>query len=713
MQGYGQTSKTLPFALTAVIRLFRLMFPPTRLPGHLFFRKRPMMAVSSLQTACFRHVTVVALGVITTTLTALQPAVAQDPVIDRVDASNLRPGQNASVVVTGKQLLGAMSLWTPAGVLRPKDGQDLTKDQPVIMEGAIAADVVPGIYPVRMVTNHGCSEAAFVVIDDLPSIAITAESEDRKSGQLIIPPCCIGGQINPVLSKFFRIAMISGQTLTAEVFARRLGSDLDPVIRVTGPAGNEVTFRDDLLGAEGDTQLQFTAVADGEYRIEIRDVRYSGGARHFFHLRLGKLPMVTTMSPRIAHIGKNVAVLGTNGETLGEVTPQTPPETTGSLISVVFRNAESEGSAFNSVVVTNGPTLPESEPNNERLEATGVGAETQVLTGTLQKNGDVDWFKLTATEATPLLVTARTREVGSPTDVMLELYNAEGGKIVENDDAGPRDAELTAQLPAAGEFFLKVSEIAGRGGPAWVYALDIHQGRKSVRVTAPVDRLNIPRGGSAAMPLTVRRIHYDGPLKVEAIGLPAAIQMNPFWLGAKQSIAPVVLTATDAAAASSDADWAPMILQITAPDGSLIPPAELQLISPPPKKQDSEVFRSVRLRTDLFIAVQPAAQFSFTADPATVTVPQGATATVTIRATRAAEWTMPIEIALATPADQLPPGITVTAGSMAAGELAITLTAAADATVGPFTMFLQGKAKKDNVEPVHPVPPIVVEVTVP
>ena len=138
MQGYGQTSKTLPFALTAVIRLFRLLFPPTRLPGHLFFRKRPMMAVSSPQTACFRHVTVVALGVITTILTALQPAVAQDPVIDRVDASNLRPGQNASVVVTGKQLLGAMSLWTPAGVLRPKDGQDLTKDQPVIMEGAIA-----------------------------------------------------------------------------------------------------------------------------------------------------------------------------------------------------------------------------------------------------------------------------------------------------------------------------------------------------------------------------------------------------------------------------------------------------------------------------------------------------------------------------------------------------------------------------------------------
>ena len=145
----------------------------------------------------------------------------------------------------------------------------------------------------------------------------------------------------------------------------------------------------------------------------------------------------------------------------------------------------------------------------------------------------------------------------------------------------------------------------------------------------------------------------------------------------------------------------------------MISPAELQLAPPAPKKQDNEVFRSARLRTDLFAAVQPAVQFSFTPDPATVTVVPGATATVTIRSTRAAEWTMPIEIALATPADQLPPGITVTAGSMAAGELAVTITAAADAAVGPFSVFLQGKAKKDNVEPIHPVPPIVVEVKVP
>lgn len=671
------------------------------------------MAVSYLQIFRFPFALAVILGSVTATVTSGSAAYAQDPVIERLDASNLMPGQTASIVVNGKQLTGALSIWTAAGVLRPKEGQDLTKDQPVTMEGVIAAETIPGIYPARFVTNHGCSEAAFIVVDDLPSVVAAAESEDRKVGQLIPLPCCLNGQLNAVRSRFFRIAMIAGQTVSVEVFARRLGSDMDPVLRVSGPSGHEVAYRDDIPGAEGDTQLQFTAAADGEYRIEVRDVRFAGGGRYFFHLRLGRLPMVSSVSPRIVQAGHTVSSIGPAGEVLAETMPLSLPESIGALVPVTFRTADFDGSALNSVVMTNQPTLAEAEPNNSQAEATAISAESHVLTGTLQQAGDADWFRITTTEATPLLVTTHTREVSSPADVKLELFKADGGRMAENDDAGPRDAELAAPLPAAGDFYLKVSDIAGRGGPAWTYALDFYQGRKAVRVTAPADRINVPRGGSAGMQLTVKRIHYDGPVKVEAVGLPAAMQMAPFVLGSKQSTAPVVLTATDPAATTSDADWGNVSFKFTTPEGFPISAAEFQLAAPAPKKQDAEVFRSARLRTDLFAAVQPAAQFSFIADPAAVTVAQGATATVTLRSSRAADWTMPIEIALATPADQLPPGITVTAGSMAAGELAITITAAADAAVGPLSVFLQGKAKKDNVEPVIPVPAVSVEVKAP
>jgi len=667
------------------------------------------MAVYCLPLLSLRRVVILTLAMLASAYSSTG-ATAQDPVILRVEAANLRPGQHAIAAVHGSQLAGAMALWTPVGTLRPKAGHDPAADALVTLEGDLAADAVPGIYPARLVTNHGCSEAAFVVVDDLPTVTVTAEADDRRSGQLVTLPCCLPGQLNPVVSKFFRVALTVGQSVSVEVLARRLGSDLDPVLRVTGPDGVEIAYRDDLSGAEGDTQLQFSAAAVGEYRIEVRDVRYSGGPRHFFHLRLGRLSLVSSASPRIARAGQPVSLIGTTGNIVGEAASNSTDAISGSLLPVTFRAADADASVFASVMLTNDAIQTETEPNNARAEATLITPEAQMLTGVLQQTGDSDWFKVTALEATPLLVIARTREVGSPADVMLELFNADGGKIAESDDSGARDADLAASLPGAGEFFLRVSDIAGRGGSEWTYALDLFRGRKAVRVTAPADRINVPRGGSASMMLTVRRIQYDGPLKVEAVGLPTTIQMAPFWLNAKQLTVPVVLTATDPAATSSDADWAPVSFRITAPDEALVSPAELQLAPPAPKKLDTEVFRSARLRTDLFTAVRPAAQFALTVDPATVPLAPGGTVTVTIRSTRAAEWTMPIEIALATPVDQLPAGITVTGGPMPAGELAVTITAAADAAVGPFSVFLQGKAKKDAVEPVHPVPAINVEV---
>ncbi len=80
--------------------------------------------------------------------------------------------------------MGASGLWTPVGTLRPKEGSDLTKDQPVTFEGDVKADAIPGIYPARMVTNHGCSEAGWLVVDDLPSVALAPESQDRAAAQL-------------------------------------------------------------------------------------------------------------------------------------------------------------------------------------------------------------------------------------------------------------------------------------------------------------------------------------------------------------------------------------------------------------------------------------------------------------------------------------------------------------------------------------------------
>jgi hypothetical protein len=666
------------------------------------------MAVSHQNFAWLSVLRLAVCGVCSIGLGSL--AGAQDPIIDRLDGTGLHPGQKAEVVVAGKQLQGTMALWTPVGTLRLKAGADVSRDQPVALEGDISAEAIPGIYPVRLITDHGCSEAAWVVVDDLPTVPVTAEADNRSAGQQVSLPCSIAGQLNAVAPRFFRFSLAEGQVLTAEVFARRLSSELDPVLRLLGPDGRELAYSDDVPGTEGDALLQWKAAVAGEYRLELRDVRYTGGARHFFHLRLGRIPAAVTALPRLVTAGAALSLLDAQGAVIAQAVAGESVAGAGSLVPIRSRGADAEAASIVSAVVVAGMVAGESEPNDAREQATAVAADAVGISAVFQQPGDVDWFRISATAAGNLTALARTRDAASPSDLQLELYNADGGKLAEADDAGPKDAEISFQLPAAGDYFLKVTELAGRSGPVWSYGVQLHLGKPSVLVTLPADRLSVPRGGSALLVLGLRRLQYDGPLKVEAVGLPAALQMEPFTVGGRQSAVPLVLTATDPAATAGDADWGPISVRVSAVDGS-VPATVVQLVPPPPRKADADVFRSMRSRADLFVAVRPAGEFSLQAVPAAVTVEQGATATVTVKAVRGKDWTVPIELALATPADQLSPGVAVAGGNLTADELAITITAAADAAVGPCTVFLQGKSKKDNNERIFPLPPVRLEVT--
>jgi hypothetical protein len=72
------------------------------------------------------------------------------------------------------------------------------------------------------------------------------------------------------------------QALLVEVLARRIGSRLDPVIRILDAAGKELANNDD--GADKDSRLIFTAPAAGDYFVEVRSVSSKGGDDYFYRL---------------------------------------------------------------------------------------------------------------------------------------------------------------------------------------------------------------------------------------------------------------------------------------------------------------------------------------------------------------------------------------------------------------------------------------------
>ena len=113
--------------------------------------------------------------------------------------------------------------------------------------GIVDSVAFPGL-SINGFVNSPNSAVVFTMLDPF---------EQRRDASLAAG--AIAGQLNAVAPRFFRFTLTEGQQITAEVFARRLSSELDPVLRLLGPDGRELVYSDDVPGTEGDALLQWQA----------------------------------------------------------------------------------------------------------------------------------------------------------------------------------------------------------------------------------------------------------------------------------------------------------------------------------------------------------------------------------------------------------------------------------------------------------------------
>ena len=92
---------------------------------------------------------------------------------------------------------------------------------------------------------------------------------------------------------FFRIDARAGEEITAEVFARRLDSPLDSVLRLTDAAGKQLAVNDDfedkgqgLLTHQADSRICFKFPSKGTYYLQLGDTQRKGGPEYAYRLRI-------------------------------------------------------------------------------------------------------------------------------------------------------------------------------------------------------------------------------------------------------------------------------------------------------------------------------------------------------------------------------------------------------------------------------------------
>ncbi len=127
--------------------------------------------------------------------------------------------------------------------------------------------------------------------------AITPNTTQQTAQKIGWPQLIKGCIAQPGESGFYQFAGKAGDTVVAEVYARRLGSPMDSLLRLRDATGHVLAWNDDYKDAEmpemgfithqADSYLSFKLPADGIYFVQVSDAQQHGGKEYNYYLRVG------------------------------------------------------------------------------------------------------------------------------------------------------------------------------------------------------------------------------------------------------------------------------------------------------------------------------------------------------------------------------------------------------------------------------------------
>jgi hypothetical protein len=442
-------------------------------------------------------------------------ATAQIPVIQYTSPGAISLKKSTDVIFVGENLGGATELWTSFASETVLKSNDATR---AVFELALPKEAQPGIGAVRLATTNGVSSWRLILIDDLPTVAENESNKTMSAAQPLRLPVAVDGVCDELSFDFYTFEAKKGQRVSVEVVAQRMGSALDPVIRLLDPKGRELAYCDDDPSAGRDARIQFKAPASGHFLIEVRDINYQGGPQHRYRLRLGDFPLASCAFPLAAPIRTKTKfnVLSSSGEDLKSVTL----DLAGAWrrISVGTRYSSGHGSGFVSIFSSELPGILETEPN-DATNSCNILTLPIAINGRLDKDKDRDLFQFEAQNDQRLIFHAQTRSLGSPCDVFMELQKADGAKVTQANVTGADEGSITNTFKEAGLYRLLVEELNRRGAPNLAYRVEIKPFEPGFDLSVEQEKVHGTNGGDIEIKVAAARYDYNGPIHLSLDGI--------------------------------------------------------------------------------------------------------------------------------------------------------------------------------------------------
>src|ERR1700678_278431 len=202
-------------------------------------------------------------------------AQAAPPQIANIAPLGVRRGVANEVTISGSNLAGNPRLIAPFHFqVEPAPATAKSDAANWKINLTVATDVALGVYPIRIQTDDGISNPLLLAIGQFPRVVEKEENSTFETAQAIPdPPLVIEGQVAGNDVDFFRFHGKKGELIVVDAQCARIGSGIDPTIRLTSGAANGayIASADDSPGLLTDARLTAMLPADGDYVVELSD----------------------------------------------------------------------------------------------------------------------------------------------------------------------------------------------------------------------------------------------------------------------------------------------------------------------------------------------------------------------------------------------------------------------------------------------------------
>ncbi|MEX2186237.1 MAG: hypothetical protein WD875_05570 [Pirellulales bacterium] len=557
----------------------------------------------------------------------ISPANAQLPTaqLNTIAPLGGRPGATVDVTISGKDLDSPSRLWFShpgiTGAAKESAPNEFLPPRPSANQFtvAIAADVPPGVYDVRVVGKYGASNPQSFVVGTVPDALETEPNNDAATAMSVPLDSVVYGTADGENFDVFKLALKQGQRVIADCQAYRLDTKLDGTLLLLDAKGNELARGRDNV--RRDPVIDFTAPADGEYFVKLFDHTYRGGDEYAYRLAVTTGPVIDFAFPpcgvpgtkqRVTLYGRNlpggspaegVAIKGRLLEKLDvEIDVPGDPAAMQSLaVSGLIESEESSVDGFSYRLTTpQGPATPvtigfataplvvEQEPNDDPAAAQKVSLPCEFV-GQFYPSGDVDRIAFEAKKGDVYWIEVLAQRLGTTADpyVLIERVtkNDKGEEQVsvvqELDDdkeniggnnyrrfrTSSGDASYRFAVPEDGTYRVMVRDLyyRNRGNPRFVYRLAIRPERPDFRL-AVVSLPDEPQQDQSAVPAAPPLLRKGGAIALEVLafrrdGFDGEIELSASGLPAGVTAAPSMIGGGETLgvvtliAEESAADW--------------------------------------------------------------------------------------------------------------------------------------------------------------